>query len=91
MATFQSDIILTTLQAKDAAGQWAVCFIDKEAHGEDLGCCELKLTYLVKLIRAMESFYSVYFSGSSQIVPTDPCLTLAQGQEMLAKLKATIK
>lgn len=91
MATFQSDIFLTVLQAKDAAGQMAVCFINKEKNGDSLGCCELKLTYLVKLIRAMETFYSVYFSGESQIVPTDPCLTLAQGQEMLGKLKAVIK
>ena len=91
MATFQSDIFLTVLKAKDTAGQWAVCFIDKEAHGEDLGCCELKLTYLVKLIRAMETFYCSYFPNDRGVLACPTCLTLAQGQDMLAKLKATIK
>jgi len=87
----QDDIILTVLQGKDVAGQMAVCFINKEKNGDSLGCCELKLAYLVKLIRAMENFYSIYFNGNGLLSPTDPCLTLAQGQEMLGKLKATIK
>ena len=91
MAQLQDDIILTTLQAKDIAGQWAVLFIDKEKNGESLGCCEMKLILLVKWIRLMESFYTVYFDANGLLSPTDPCLTLAQGQLLLAKIKKLIK
>jgi hypothetical protein len=91
MAQFQDDIVLTVLKAKDIAGKWAVCFIEKENNGESLGCCEMKLMLLVKWIRLMESFYSVYFGDNGMLSPTDPCLALAQGQLLLAKIKKLIK
>ncbi len=91
MATFQSDIFLTVLKAKDFAGQQAVCFINKEKNGESLGCCEIKLIYLVKLIRLMETYYCSQYAGDRGAILCPECLTLAQGQELLAKIKKLIK
>lgn len=90
MATFQSDIFLTVLQAKDVAGCWAENFINREKSGEDLGCCEMKLMLLVKWIRLMETYYCEHFSDHGNITPVLPCLTLAQAQELLGKLKVMI-
>lgn len=92
MGQFQDDIVLTVLQAKDIAGQWAVQMIQKEQYGEDLGCCDTKLMYLVKLIRSMESYYATQFNANGYITsPSLPCLSLSQGEELLAKIKALIK
>ena len=88
--TFQSDIQLTVLQAKDYAGCMAENFISREKAGENLECCEMKLMLLVKWIRILENYYCANFSANGKITPALPCLTLAQAQNLLSKMKVFI-
>lgn len=87
---FQDDIYLTILQAKEFAGCQAENFIQTEANGENLGCCEMKLMLLVKWIRIFESYYCNNFDANGNIIPTLPRLTLYQAQELLSKIKILI-
>lgn len=88
--TFQDDIFLTVLRAKDIAACMGENFINREKAGEDVECCEMKLILLVKWIGISESYYCQNFSVNGNITPDLPCLTLAQMQELLAKIKVLI-
>ena len=86
----QDDIILTVLQAKNKTGCMATTFIAMEKNGEDVKCCERKMMTLVKWIKIMEDYYCLTYLNDRGIVNL-PCLTLAQAQELLAKLKGMIE
>lgn len=90
--TFQDDIYLTVLQAKDTSGIWLAEIDTLEKSGEAADeCCYIKLIFLVKLIKFMEKYYSDSFNGGlGSITPAYPCLTLAQAQSLLEKLKTLI-
>lgn len=87
---FQSDIFLTVIQAKDVASCQGENFINRENAGEDVECCEMKLMLLVKWIGIIENYYCENFSANGNITPDIACLTLAQAQELLSKIKVLI-
>lgn len=91
--TIQDDIFLTILQAKDVSSCWAENFIDKAKYGGDdeLDCCEMKLMLLVRWIRIIENYYAGHFGANGNITPALTYLTLAQAQELLAKIRTMIK
>ena len=93
MATFSSDLFLTVLQAKDIAGCWGENFINREKNGDTVSKCEyMTLMLLMRWIRIAESYYCNNFSSGANVAePNFVCLTLAEAQELLAKVKALAK
>ena len=93
MATFSSDLFLTVLQAKDIAGCWGENFINREKNGDEVGkCCYMELMLLIRWIKILESYYCNNFNSNGNIAePNFVCLTLAQAQELVAKVKSFAK
>ena len=91
--TFQADLYLTVLQAKDIAGCWGENFINVENNGEKVDkCCYMKLMLLILWIRIAESYYCNNFTANGNVSsPNFVCLTLAQAQGLVAKVKALAK
>lgn len=89
--TFEDEIYLTVLRAKCASACWAENLINKQKYGEDVGCCELNLILLVKWIGILEQYWCKNFSSNGNITPDYPCLTQAQAQNLVGKLKNFIK
>lgn len=92
MSNWQDDIFLTILKAKDTSGIWAANYIAKEKAGETVTeCCYMKLVLLVEWIDIMQCYYSEHFNaGYGNITPDVECLTLAQAQSLLGKIKSLI-
>lgn len=93
MATIQSDIFITVLRSKDIAGCWGENFINKEKNGDDVGKCDyMQLMLLMRWITILESYYCNNFTSSGNVLaPNFVCLTLAEAQELLAKVKSLAK
>ena len=91
--TFQADIFLTVLQSKDIASCMGEKFIDKEKYGETVEKCDyMKMMLLINWIEIMESYYCNNFTSAGNVAsPNLVCLTLAQAQELLAKMKTFIR
>jgi len=91
--TFAQDIVLTVLQSKDIAGCWGENFVNQENYGNEIGKCDyMKLMLLIRWIKLLESYYCNNFSSGSNVAePNFVCLTLAQAQELLAKVKSLAK
>ena len=89
---WQDDIFQTVLQAKCIAACWSTNLISQELAGGDIACCEKKLMLLSAWIDQIESYYCTHFNGDyGNITPDYDCLTLAQAQEFLGKLKVLIE
>ena len=93
MATFSSDLFLTALQAKDIAGCIGENFINREKNGDTVSKCEyMTLMLLMRWIKILESYYCNNFSSGANVAePNFVCLTLAEAQELLAKVKSLAK
>tara|TARA_R110000868_G_scaffold132921_1_gene344238 strand:- start:319 stop:600 length:282 start_codon:yes stop_codon:yes gene_type:complete len=91
--TFQADIFLTVLQAKDIAGCWGENFVNMEKNGDDVDkCCYMNLMLLMRWIKIMESYYCNNYTTAGNVAePNFVCLTLAQAQELLSKIKILAK
>ena len=92
MASFQNVIVLTVLQSKDFAGCMGEKFLNREKYGETVDKCDyMKLMLLIRWIKIMESYYCNNYTADGNIgEPNMECLTLAEAQELIAKMKSFI-
>ena len=93
MASFAQDIFLTVLKAKDISGCWGENIVNQEKYGSEIGKCDyMRLMLLIRWIKLLESYYCNNFSSGSNVAePNFVCLTLAEAQELLSKVKSLAK
>ncbi len=89
--TNQENLISIVLKAKCTVGKWASALVNKEKYGGDIVCCERNMLLLSEWISIAEFYNCQNFGDNGSITPDIECLTLAQINELLAKMTAIMK
>ena len=86
------DIFNTVLTAKCVSGCWANTLVERFDNGDNIECNEKKFMSLIQWIMILETYYCNNFDADTQsnITPDYTCLTQAEAEQLLAKLKTLI-